>query len=64
MIEAKAQQSASLTRVRAHRELGPLAQICAGSVVLICALRPQVSPAQEALEEIVVTAQMREQSVE
>jgi iron complex outermembrane recepter protein len=64
MNEAKAQQFASFTRVRAHRELGPLAQVCAGSMVLICALRPQVSPAQEALEEIVVTAQKREQSVE
>jgi iron complex outermembrane receptor protein len=64
MSEAKAWETVSLTREVAHYAPALLAYVCAGSVILMCTLRPQVSLAQEALNEIVVTAQKREESAQ
>ena len=64
MSEAKAWETVSLAREKAHCAPGLLAYVCAGSMMLLCTLRPQVSLAQEALNEIVVTAQKREESAQ
>jgi iron complex outermembrane recepter protein len=64
MSEGEARETVSLTRAKAHCTPRRLAQVLAGSAILICTLRPQVSFAQEALEEIVVTAQKREESLQ
>jgi iron complex outermembrane recepter protein len=64
MTEGETQETVSSTRVKAHCPAGRLARVLAGSAILVCALRPQISLAQDALEEIVVTAQKRQESAE
>jgi iron complex outermembrane receptor protein len=64
MSEAKAGETVWLRRERARYAPGLLAYVCAGSIMLLCTLRPQASLAQEALNEIVVTAQKREESAQ
>ena len=64
MSEGEARVTVSLTRKKAGCTPGLLTCVYAGSVILACTLRPQVSLGQEALEEIVVTAQKREESAQ